>query len=132
MVFIAGPRQVGKTTLARALPGGKAGYLNWDAPDHRERILKRELPSSKLWVFDEIHKYRKWRNYLNGKYRPLGRRITSPARESASRRPLSYSGRSCNAADIVRRTQPSEYFDYCAGCLCGERPSSRFVESGSR
>ena len=66
MVFVAGPRQVGKTTLARALPGGKAGYLNWDVAEHRERILKRELPPSRLWVFDEIHKYRRWRNYLKG------------------------------------------------------------------
>lgn len=66
MVFIAGPRQVGKTTLARALPGGDAGYLNWDVPEHRERILKRELPPSRLWVFDELHKYRAWRNYLKG------------------------------------------------------------------
>ncbi len=60
MVFLAGPRQVGKTTLARALPGGKAGYLNWDAADHRERILKRELPDAPLWIFDELHKYRQW------------------------------------------------------------------------
>lgn len=66
MVFVAGPRQVGKTTLARSLPGGRAGYLNWDAPEHRERILKRELPPSRLWVFDELHKYRRWRNYLKG------------------------------------------------------------------
>ncbi len=63
-VFVAGPRQVGKTTLARALPGGEAEYLNWDLAEHRERILKRELPSSELWAFDEIHKYRSWRNYL--------------------------------------------------------------------
>ncbi len=77
MVFLAGPRQVGKTTLARSLPGGKAGYLNWDAPEHRERILKRQLPDSPLWVFDELHKYRQWRNYLKGLYdtRPAKRRI---------------------------------------------------------
>lgn len=68
MVFVAGPRQVGKTTLSRNLPEGDAGYLNWDNPEHRERILKRELPASSLWVFDEIHKYRKWRNYLKGLY----------------------------------------------------------------
>jgi predicted AAA+ superfamily ATPase len=68
MVFLAGPRQVGKTTVSRSLPGGKAGYLNWDNPEHRESILKRELPASGLWVFDEIHKYRKWRNYLKGLY----------------------------------------------------------------
>ncbi len=58
MVFVAGPRQVGKTTLARSLPGARAGYLSWDVPADRERILRGELPPGKLWVFDEIHKYR--------------------------------------------------------------------------
>jgi predicted AAA+ superfamily ATPase len=66
MVFVAGPRQVGKTTLARRLPGGAAGYLNWDVAEHRERILRRELPATKLWIFDELHKYRTWRNFLKG------------------------------------------------------------------
>ena len=77
MVFIAGPRQVGKTTLALSLPGASAGYLSWDVAEHRERILKRELPSSSLWVFDEIHKYRSWRNWLKGIYdhRERGRKI---------------------------------------------------------
>lgn len=77
MVFVAGPRQVGKTTFARALPGGKAGYLSWDDPDDRQRILARELPSSRLWVFDELHKYRRWRNYLKGigDKRPRGQGI---------------------------------------------------------
>jgi predicted AAA+ superfamily ATPase len=68
MVFIAGPRQVGKTTLARSLPGAAAGYLSWDVVEHRERILKRELPNAPLWIFDEIHKYRSWRNLLKGLY----------------------------------------------------------------
>lgn len=68
MVFVAGPRQVGKTTMARGLPGGAEGYLSWDIPEHRERILRRELPPGRLWVFDEIHKYRLWRNYLKGLY----------------------------------------------------------------
>ena len=77
MVFVAGPRQVGKTTLALSLPGAKAGYLSWDVAEHRERILKRELPNSPLWVFDEIHKYRSWRNWLKGLYdrRDHARRI---------------------------------------------------------
>ena len=66
MVFIAGPRQVGETTLARSLPNGRRGYLNWDVPEHRERILRREMPVSNLWIFDEIHKHRSWRNYLKG------------------------------------------------------------------
>ena len=77
MAFVAGPRQVGKTTLALGLPGARAAYLNWDVAAHRERILKGELPPGKLWVFDEIHKYRRWRNYLKGLYdgRPRAQRI---------------------------------------------------------
>ncbi len=43
MVFIGGPRQVGKTTLAKTLLKEKRGYLNWDVADQREHILKREL-----------------------------------------------------------------------------------------
>lgn len=77
MILLSGARQVGKTTLARSLPGAVAGYLNWDARDDRERILAQELPASDLWVFDEIHKYRHWRNYLKGLYdtRSTGQRI---------------------------------------------------------
>ena len=77
MVFVAGPRQVGKTTLARSLPGAAAGYLNWDIAVQRERILRRELPAGKLWIFDEIHKYRSWRGFLKGVFdgRPRGQRI---------------------------------------------------------
>jgi predicted AAA+ superfamily ATPase len=77
MVFVAGPRQVGKTTLALSLPGARRACLNWDVAEHREKILKRELPSGGLWLFDEIHKYRRWRNYLKGIYdgRPRGQRI---------------------------------------------------------
>ena len=73
MVFIAGPRQVGKTTLARSLNGGAAGHLNWDVAEDRERILKGELPPGRLWIFDEIHQYRRWRNYLKGLYGGRGR-----------------------------------------------------------
>src|SRR5262245_16077710 len=77
MVFVAGPRQVGKTTLARSLPGAEAAYLSWDIAEHRERILRRQLPVSKLWIFDEIHKHRAWRGLLKGLYdgRRAGQRI---------------------------------------------------------
>ncbi len=68
MVFVGGPRQVGKTTLARRILGKKPGYLNWDDPEDREKILTRRLPATNLWVFDELHKYRSWRNYLKGLY----------------------------------------------------------------
>lgn len=69
MVFVGGPRQVGKTTLAKELlseTGG--GYLNWDIPAQRQRILKAEWPTGKLLVLDELHKFRLWRNLLKGLY----------------------------------------------------------------
>src|SRR5207248_3923414 len=55
----------------------RKAYLNWDVSDHRERILRQELPPGRLWIFDELHKYRRWRNYLKGIYdsRPDGQKI---------------------------------------------------------
>ena len=64
MVLVAGPRQVGKTSLSLKI-GGKSGYLNWDIPEHREKILLREFPPAKnILILDEIHKNRDWRSYL--------------------------------------------------------------------
>lgn len=66
MVFVYGPRQVGKTTFARSLQKSGSHYLNWDVDEHRTRIIERDFPKAKLWVFDEIHKNRRWRNLLKG------------------------------------------------------------------
>lgn len=69
MVFMGGPRQVGKTTLSKQfLNKDKTGYLNWDNTLHREMILNHELPNTKLWLFDEIHKYSRWREFVKGLY----------------------------------------------------------------
>ena len=60
MVFLGGPRQVGKTTVAEhlintAFPG--AILLNWDSRKARERILAESWENSApLVVFDELHK----------------------------------------------------------------------------
>jgi predicted AAA+ superfamily ATPase len=68
MVFVGGPRQVGKTQLGKMIITDPAAYLNFDIPAHREAILRGELPPTHAWFFDEIHKYRAWRNYLKGLY----------------------------------------------------------------
>ena len=91
MVFVGGPRQVGKTTLAKQLLAKNTrGYLSWDVAEHRERILRHELPPTSFWAFDEIHKFRRWRNYLKGLYdaAPGKRRIlvTGSARLDLYRR----------------------------------------------
>lgn len=64
MVFIGGPRQVGKTSLAQSLG---PYYLNWDDQEQRRKILSKDWPKSERVVaFDEIHKYARWRNLLKG------------------------------------------------------------------
>ncbi|MFH0753879.1 MAG: AAA family ATPase [Candidatus Omnitrophota bacterium] len=72
MVFVAGPRQTGKTTLARMIIPKAESYLNWDVPASREHILKYELPDVPAFIFDEIHKYKKWRQFLKGLYDQYG------------------------------------------------------------
>ncbi len=77
MVFLGGPRQVGKTTLSRALGKNKwasSEYLNWDNEENRRAILKHQWPSSaELVIFDDLHKYRPWKSWIKGIYdqRPL-------------------------------------------------------------
>lgn len=66
MVLLAGPRQVGKTTLAKSLIKSSESYLNWDADEDRAKILAQRLPNTPIWVFDEIHKYPRWRGFLKG------------------------------------------------------------------
>ncbi|MDP2656715.1 MAG: ATP-binding protein [bacterium] len=72
MVFLGGPRQVGKTTLAKTLGVENYPvftYLNWDNRAHRKDILSATFEShSKLVIFDEIHKYSKWKNYVKGEF----------------------------------------------------------------
>jgi uncharacterized protein len=84
MVFVGGPRQVGKTQLGRMILPEANAYLNFDVAEHRNAILRGELPASEAWFFDEIHKYRGWRNFLKGLYDASGKRkrilVTGSAR----------------------------------------------------
>lgn len=69
MVFLSGPRQVGKTTLAKSILGKypQAQYLNWDVPADRRIVLEQSWsPRARLVVLDEVHKMRQWKAYLKG------------------------------------------------------------------
>ncbi|MBW1784010.1 MAG: ATP-binding protein [Deltaproteobacteria bacterium] len=73
MVFVCGPRQVGKTTFALTFLSNPSethpAYLNWDDVLTRASLLKGELPSNeKVIVLDEIHKFARWRNLVKGFY----------------------------------------------------------------
>lgn len=85
MLFASGPRQVGKTTLVRSFLSDNAGsfYFNWDVPKAREAILagpsgmgddlglfdlkaKESGQAMPVVVFDEIHKFGRWKAFLKG------------------------------------------------------------------
>lgn len=71
MVLLAGPRQAGKTTLAKAIASEFASsiYLTYDRKEDRKIILSEGWFSSvELIILDEIHKMPKWKNYLKGIY----------------------------------------------------------------
>lgn len=87
MVFMTGPRQVGKTYLAKQIQKKfpNSVYLNYDDIDDAMIIKKRIWPqNSPLVIFDEIHKMKGWKNYLKGTYdtRPEGQTflVTGSAR----------------------------------------------------
>ncbi len=76
MVFLGGPRQVGKTTFSQSLLTDfnetHPAYLNWDNIEDRKKILSAEWPKKeKLILFDEIHKFAKWRGLIKGYYDKL-------------------------------------------------------------
>ncbi|MCP4601271.1 MAG: ATP-binding protein [Proteobacteria bacterium] len=72
MVFVGGPRQVGKTTLAKNVLNACSSeglYFNWDYDEDRQAILdKKWLNTTPVLVFDELHKFPKWKNWLKGLY----------------------------------------------------------------
>ncbi len=93
MVFLTGPRQVGKTTLARNLElvHRKLCYVNYDNDDDRPVFLRRTWDrSSDLVVLDEVHKFRRWKQLMKGVYDVEGVRprllITGSARVDVYRR----------------------------------------------
>ncbi|MFH0962724.1 MAG: AAA family ATPase [Planctomycetota bacterium] len=75
MAFVTGPRQVGKTTTCR---NHADSYANWDNVDDREQILAgpgrlvERLKLNRLsaitptTLFDELHKYPRWKQFLKG------------------------------------------------------------------
>ena len=79
MIFLSGPRQVGKTTLAKFIARSYSNkyYFNWDIISNKKILIKdpaffqhiNRVDSTKpIVILDEIHKYKQWKNYLKGIY----------------------------------------------------------------
>ncbi len=94
MVFVAGPRQVGKTTLCRNLVSAhfkSHAYFNWDNRADRKSIITSSWPAdAELLIFDELHKYKQWKGFIKGEYDKLKEKfkflITGSARLDLYRR----------------------------------------------
>ena len=75
MAFVAGPRQTGKTTLAKLISDK---YMNWDNQKDRTAIIRgADVVADYLGLdnlhagniitaFDELHKYSKWKIFIKG------------------------------------------------------------------
>ena len=84
MAFVSRPRQVGKTTACRS---HAHAYVNWDDVDHRELTLagpRRLVEAFRLdrlsdtrpvILFDELHKFPRWKSFLKGFYDSYARQV---------------------------------------------------------
>jgi predicted AAA+ superfamily ATPase len=72
MVFIGGPRQVGKTTMSKEIAAHyepHTVYFNWDNDEDRIAIRKKHWTlDTQLIIFDELHKYTRWKQWIKGVY----------------------------------------------------------------
>lgn len=72
MVFIGGARQVGKTSMATYIAQNhfkSSDYMNWDVREDRRNIIQSKFKGdAEIILFDEIHKYKDWKNYLKGQF----------------------------------------------------------------
>jgi len=92
LLFLHGPRQVGKTTTARADSDalGDSLYLNYDNLDYRRPLLAgpralvkgmeldRFRDATPICILDEIHELSDWKTLLRGLYDSYGARLRVP------------------------------------------------------
>jgi predicted AAA+ superfamily ATPase len=73
LALLSGPRQVGKTTLAKTMLSSPQNYKSWDDPEFRKswaRSPRQALADRGPGpvVLDELHKDKRWKSRLKGFY----------------------------------------------------------------
>ncbi len=133
MIFLSGPRQVGKTTAVRNMSERLpvSHYLNWDNVTHRQKFLQNPADfasqigldqlteNSIVCIFDELHKFSRWRDFLKGlhdSYSMFNAVVTGSAqlnvfsrgRDSLRGRYFPYTLHPLSVAELVRSPDDQE------------------------
>lgn len=131
MVFLTGPRQVGKTWLARRIGErfDNTTYLNYDNFDDRAVIESASwYRKTGLLILDELHKMKGWKNFIKGIFdtRPDEMRILVTG--SAALDTFRQSGDSLSGRYFLHRLLPFSLAELEGTPLAGDL--DRLVERG--
>ena len=128
MAFLSGPRQVGKTTLAEMLLP-EAKYYNYDNPADAAKIgagpdlvaddigMDRPSAARRQIIFDEIHKFPKWKRFLKGFFDVHGRDTSIAVTGSARLNVYKRGGDSLMGRYFPYRIHPLSVGELTAGDL---------------
>jgi predicted AAA+ superfamily ATPase len=135
MVLLGGPRQVGKTTLARRILARRDSgvYLSWDNREDRREIRAARWPGGRALVaLDELHKWRGWKRWLKGEFDKHRERlqflVTGSARLDLYRR----GGDSLQGRYHHHRLHPFSYAEAVSGATAPSLEPGRELEIPAR
>ena len=133
MAFLSGPRQVGKTTLAElVLP--HARYYNYDRPSDAVKLSAgpdRVAEDAGLnapsilrngIIFDEIHKFPKWKTFLKGFFDVYGKGLPVAVTGSARLNVYKRGGDSLMGRYFPTRIHPLSVGELSGGTVDLDKP----------